>query len=95
MIRPNMVACLIAQTLYLWFINMNMSSEQLTNTKFLKTESIGIDEKKTPEKTRARVDINYLLLKLREKEKFQKQENLLFFGIISLILITIGIIATL
>jgi len=70
-----------------------MSSEQLTNTNNLKTESVDIYKKNTLEKTK--VDINCLLVKLREKEKLQKQENLLFFGVIALILTTIGIIATL
>ena len=95
MIRPKMVACLIAQTLYSWFINMNMSSEQLTNTKISEIEIIDSDKKNISEKTRNSVDINFLLVKLREKEKLQKQENLLFLGTISSIIITIGIIATL
>ena len=70
-----------------------MSSERLTNNKILNTESIDINKKNISEKTRTTVDINNLLLKLREKKKSQKQENLLFFGIFSSIVITIGIVA--
>ena len=95
MIKPKMVGCLIAQIFNLWFNNFNMSSEKLANIKTLKIETINIYKKNTPEKISTRVDINSLLIKLREKEKLQKQENLLFLGIISSTIITIGIIATL
>jgi len=72
-----------------------MSLKQLTNSKILEKESIDFYNQKTSKKNISRVDINCLLIKLREKKKLQKQENLLFFGIISSIIITVGVIATL
>ena len=68
---------------------MNMSAEQSINIKNFKTHTIDIHKKNIAEKTKSRVDINYLLIKLRKKE------NLLYFGVIGLIIITTGIIATL
>jgi len=74
---------------------MNMSAEQSINIKNFKTHTIDIHKKNIAEKTKSRVDINYLLVKLRKKEKLQKTENLLYFGVVGLIIITTGIIATL
>ena len=90
-----MVRCLIAQNLYLWFNNFKMSTEKFTNTKIPEIKTIDFDKKNTSEKIRTSVDINSLLIKLREKEKLQKQENFLFIGIISSIIVTMGIIVTL
>ena len=74
-----------------------MSSEQLLNTKNLSHETVNFEDNKQniPKKKTIRVDINSLLVKLREKEKSQRQENLLFFGVFGSIVITIGIIVTL
>ena len=74
-----------------------MSSEQLLNTKNLSHETVNFEDnnKNIPKKKTIRVDINSLLVKLREKEKSQRQENLLFFGVFGSIVITIGIIVTL
>jgi len=73
-----------------------MSSEQSLNSETVEDELITFVDKKEDisKKIETRVDINNLLVKLREKEKSQKQENLLFFGIFSSIVITIGIVAT-
>jgi hypothetical protein len=90
-----MVRCLIAQTLYLCFNNLEMSSEKFTNTKILEIKTTDFDKKNTSKKIRTSVDINSLIIKLREKEKLQKHENLLFIGIISSIIVTMGIIGTL
>jgi len=46
-------------------------------------------------KTADRVDINKLMSKVREEEKKQKKENLVFFGLISSVIIISGIIASL
>lgn len=64
-----------------------MSSEQLEiqNTK---TQTI---EKKLS----ARVDINTLIAKVREEKKKQRNENLVFFGLVSTVVIATGIIASL
>jgi len=72
-----------------------MSTEKFTNTKIPEIKTIDFDKKNTSEKIRTSVDINSLLIKLREKEKLQKQENFLFIGIISSIIVTMGIIVTL
>jgi hypothetical protein len=70
-----------------------MSSEQSINIKAIQTGNIEIDSKNTTEKINDRVDINSLLIKLREKEKLQKKENLLFFGLVGLVIFIIGIIS--
>jgi hypothetical protein len=67
-----------------------MSSEQLLNTETVQDHN-EVRKKNIP----TRVDINHLVAKLREKEKSQKNGNLLFFGTIGLILLTSGIITTL
>jgi len=74
-----------------------MSSEQLLNTKNLSHETVNFEDnnQNIPKKKTIRVDINSLLVKLREKEKSQRQENLLLFGVFGSIVITIGIIVTL
>tara|TARA_B110000196_G_scaffold191952_1_gene164465 strand:+ start:98 stop:322 length:225 start_codon:yes stop_codon:yes gene_type:complete len=74
-----------------------MSSEQLLNTKNLSHETVNFEDnnQNISKKKTIRVDINSLLVKLREKEKSQRQENLLFFGVFGSIVITIGIIVTL
>ena len=46
-------------------------------------------------KISGRVDINRLMSKVREEEKKQKKENLVFFGLISSVIIISGIIASL
>tara|TARA_B110000003_G_scaffold50566_1_gene49591 strand:- start:274 stop:492 length:219 start_codon:yes stop_codon:yes gene_type:complete len=70
-----------------------MSSEQSINIKAIQTGNIEIDSKNTTEKINDRVDINSLLMKLREKEKLQKKENLLFFGLVGLVIFIIGVIS--
>jgi predicted nucleic acid-binding Zn ribbon protein len=74
-----------------------MSSEQSLSTETHQSESIKFKDNKKdiPKKIQTRVNINSLLVKLREKEKLQKNESLLFFGIVSLIVITILIIVSL
>ena len=42
-----------------------------------------------------RVDINNLLSKVRDDEKKQKKENLVFFGLVASIIVITGIIASL
>ena len=42
-----------------------------------------------------RVDINDLLSRVRDDEKKQKKENLVFFGLIASVLVITGIIASL
>ena len=42
-----------------------------------------------------RVDINDLMSRVRDDEKKQKKENLVFFGLISSVVVVTGIIASL
>ena len=42
-----------------------------------------------------RVDINDLLSRVRDDEKKQKKENLVFFGLIASVIVITGIIASL
>ena len=58
-----------------------MSSEQSLNTENIPHDTVNFEGKNQniSKKTTIRVDINSLLVKLREKEKSQRQENLLFF----------------
>ena len=72
-----------------------MSFEQSILIKTPNTKSIDTNKKNIAENIETSVDINYLLVKLREKEKSQRQENLLLFGVFGSIVITIGIIVTL
>jgi hypothetical protein len=72
-----------------------MSSEQSINIKSIETPTIDITENDAIVKTKPRVDINHLLSKLREKEKSQKKENFLFFGLVGTVVIITGIIASL
>ena len=72
-----------------------MSSEQSIDVKSLHGQTVDIDEKNIPEKNKTRVNINHLLLRLKEKQKLKNKENLLFLTLIGSIVITIGIISSL
>ena len=50
---------------------------------------------KSPSKIPGRVDINNLMSKVREEERKQKKENLVFFGLISTVIVITGILASL
>ncbi len=71
-----------------------MSGERIIDTdRNIKTPSdISI---KSPSKIPGRVDINNLMSKVREEERKQKKENLVFFGLISSVIVITGIIASL
>ena len=69
-----------------------MSSEQSINQKAIETPN-GALASNVQEKPPTRVDINNLLHRVREKEKLQKKENLLFFGLVGLVIFIIGIIS--
>jgi len=71
-----------------------MSGERIIEVeRHIKTPSdISI---KSPSKIPGRVDINNLMSKVREEERKQKKENLVFFGLISSVIVITGIIASL
>ena len=72
-----------------------MSGEQLSTENTIKTQEVGSDGKVIHSKTSGRVDINTLMNKVRQQEKKQKKENLIFFGLISSVVVITGIIASL
>ena len=43
----------------------------------------------------SRVDINDLISKVRDNEKKQKKENLVFFGLVASVIVITGIVASL
>ena len=77
-----------------------MSGEQLaqqevinnTNSSYSERVDAGIISER---KVTARVDINDLMSKVRDEKKRQRKENLVFFGIVSSIIVVTGIIASL
>jgi len=71
-----------------------MSSEQSINQKAIETPN-GALASNVQEKPPTRVDINNLLHRVREKEKLQKKENLLFCGIVGSVIVITGVIASL
>lgn len=72
-----------------------MSGEQLSTENTIKTQEVGSDSKVIHSKISGRVDINTLMTKVRQQEKKQKKENLVFFGLIASVIAITGIIASL
>ena len=76
-----------------------MSGENIDAEKFFQTSSnnlnISSESRSAFYKVSSRVNINHLILKLREKEKKQKKENWFFFGLVSSVVVVTGIIASL
>jgi hypothetical protein len=69
-----------------------MSAEKLTND----TEKKILTQVSTPEESKpvlpGRVDINILLARVREEKNRESKSNMVFFGLISSILIVAGLI---
>ena len=72
-----------------------MSGEQLITNKGIENSNADKMISRNRPKIPGRVDINQLMSKVRQGEKKQKKENLVFFGLISSIIIISGIIASL
>ena len=72
-----------------------MSGEQSIEADQVKTQSSIDVASKNPSKISKRVDINKLLSRVRSEERKQKKENLVFFGVISSVIVATGIIASL
>ena len=72
-----------------------MSGEQIIEADQVKTQSNIDVASKSPSKITKRVDINKLLSRVRSEERKQKKENLVFFGVISSVIVATGIIASL
>ena len=61
-----------------------MSEDQVNYNKVSKSSS-----------SNRRVDINDLLSRVRDDEKKQKKENLVFFGLVASVIVITGIVASL
>ena len=72
-----------------------MSGERIIEADQVKTQSSIDVASKNPSKISKRVDINKLLSRVRAEERKQKKENLVFFGVISSVIVATGIIASL
>ena len=72
-----------------------MSGERIIEVDQVKTQSNIDVASKSPSKITKRVDINKLLSRVRSEERKQKKENLVFFGVISSVIVATGIIASL
>jgi len=66
-----------------------MSSEQI------KIDNLSNIHSKDISKKSKRVDINDLMLKVKNEEKKEKKENLVFLGFVGSVLIISGVIASL
>ena len=72
-----------------------MRGDQLASDRDIKKPNLNyykVSKKRSPN---TRVDINDLLSRVRENEKKQKKENLVFFGIVASVIVITGIIASL
>ena len=72
-----------------------MSGERIIEADQVKTQSNIDVASKSPSKITKIVDINKLLSRVRSEERKQKKENLVFFGVISSVIVATGIIASL
>ena len=72
-----------------------MSGERIIEADQVKTQSNIDVASKSPSKITKRVDINKLLSRVMSEERKQKKENLVFFGVISSVIVATGIIASL
>lgn len=75
-----------------------MSKEHGLNITSIKQEtpdSIDYKISNVEYKIPGKVDINNLLFKVREKEKKEKKENLVYLGLVGSVVIITGIIASL
>ena len=75
-----------------------MSGERLidTDSKLVQSQTTtNYNPTKKATKINGRVDINKLMFKVRNEENKQRKENLLFLGIISSVIVVIGIVASL
>jgi len=73
-----------------------MSGERTIESEHnIKTQSDITISTKSPPKISGRVNINNLMSRVREEERKQKKENLVFFGLISSVIVITGIIASL
>ena len=69
-----------------------MSGEQLTAKKLINTSEVQLLKNSN---TASRVNINDLLLKVRQEQEKEKKENYIFLGLICAVITVTGVIASL
>ena len=72
-----------------------MRGDQLATDRNIKTPNLNYHRVSKKHSSNTRVDINHLISRVRENEKKQKKENLVFFGIVASVIVITGIIASL
>ena len=72
-----------------------MRGDQLATDRNIKTPNLNYHRVSKKRLSNTRVDINDLISRVRENEKKQKKENLVFFGIVASVIAITGIIASL
>ena len=72
-----------------------MRGDQLATDRNIKTPNLNYHRVSKKRLSNTRVDINDLIARVRENEKKQKKENLVFFGIVASVIAITGIIASL
>ena len=72
-----------------------MRGDQLATDRSIKTPNVNYRKASHARSSHSRVDINDLINRVRENEKKQKKENLVFFGIVASVIAITGIIASL
>ena len=81
-----------------WWLNLVMRNSNFIEDLSIETP-IDIDANRVNDisqrKIPGRVDINHLMSKVREEKKKQKKENIVFFGLVSSVVVITGLIASL
>ena len=72
-----------------------MRGDQLATDRNIKAPNLNYHRVNKKSLSNTRVDINDLISRVRESEKKQKKENLVFFGIVASVIAMTGIIASL
>ena len=80
--------------MFMW-LNSIMSGEQLSSEKSLENPKYLDIQTTIEKKITGRVDINKLMQRVRDEQKQQKKENLVFFGLVSSVVVIKGLIASL
>ena len=65
------------------------------NHKYMRGDQVNYNKISNSNSSDRRVDINELLTRVRDDEKKQRKENLVFFGLIASVIVITGVIASL
>ena len=72
-----------------------MRGDQLATDRNIKVPNLNYRRVNRKRSSNTKVDINDLMNRVRESEKKQKKENLVFFSLIASVIVITGIIASL